>query len=99
MIAVQLIITAICGLALLALAPALRRAWRRGERFAWLCAACAVCAAALLAAALLALALGADHWDTGRFLMGLGVGIAVGLTLGCIALLAASQRSKADVDG
>ena len=91
MIAVQLTITAVCGLALLGLAPALRRAWRRGKRLARLCAACAVCAAALLAAILLALALGADRWDTGRFLMGLGVGVAVGLTFGCIALLAASQ--------
>lgn len=91
MTAVQLTITAICGLALLGLAPALRRAWRCGERFARLSVACAVCAAALLAPSTLALALGADRWDTGRFLMGLGVGVAVGLTLGCITLLAASH--------
>lgn len=87
MIVVQLTITTICGLALLRLAPAVRRAWRRGLRLAWLSVACAVCAAVLLPPTTLALALGADRWDTGRFLMGLGVGVAVGLTLGCGALL------------
>ena len=91
MVAVQLTITTLCALALLGLAPALRRAWLRAARHAWLCAACAVCSAALLAPSSLALALRADRSDTGRFLMGIGVGIAVGLALGCVALLTADR--------
>jgi hypothetical protein len=90
--AAQLTITGVSGLALMGLAPGLARAWRRGARHGRLCALGAVVSAALLVATLAALALGADRSDTGRFLMGMGVGIAVGLILGCGGLMIVSQH-------
>ncbi|HEX8727915.1 MAG TPA: hypothetical protein VF739_04795 [Ktedonobacterales bacterium] len=90
--AVQLFITGASGLALLGLAPRLAQAWRRGARYGRLCALCAIVSAALLVATLIALALGADRSDTGRFLMGMGVGVAVGLMFGCGGLLIVGQR-------
>lgn len=90
--AVQLVLTGVSALTLLGVAPGLAQAWRRGARYARLCGVCAIVSATLLVATLAALALGADHSDTGRFLMGMGVGVAVGLLFGCGGLMIVSQR-------
>lgn len=92
MIAVQITIIGASGVALLALAPGLAQGWQRGVRYGRLSALCAMASAALLVWTLAALALGVDRSDTGRFLMGMGVGVAVGLILGCGGLRVASRH-------
>lgn len=87
------VVAALCALAIAGLWPPVVRAKRRGARYAGLCALSLAVAGLALAVAFVALALGAARADTGRFLMGMGVGVAVGLTLGCAALLAVERRA------
>jgi hypothetical protein len=86
------VIAALCALSLAALIPIVNVAWQRGAPHAQVCAASLGSAALALAAAFAALALGATQAPTGRFLMGIGVGMAVGLALCCATLLLLDWR-------
>ena len=79
-----------CAVALLALAPAVSRAWRRRQMYAGLAALSLAIAALALLAAVAAQLTGAARIDTGRFLIGMSAGLAVGLTAGCAILLRVS---------
>lgn len=83
----------VSGLALVVMAGVVARASRRGSSRASLCALGLVVGAVTLGAALLALALGAARYDTGRFLVGMSVGVALGLSLGSAIILLASRRA------
>ena len=83
----------VCAIAIIALAPAVNRAWRRRRRYAGLSALSLAVAAFALLAAFTAQLAGASRFDTGRFLIGMSAGLAVGLTSGCAILLLAARRS------
>ncbi|HEU0025697.1 MAG TPA: hypothetical protein VFQ25_01155 [Ktedonobacterales bacterium] len=78
-----------CAVAIVALAPVVVRAWRRGDPRADVCALSLAVAAVALLGAFIAQIAGASRFDTGRFLIGMSAGVAVGLTLGCAVLLIA----------
>lgn len=69
------------------------RVWRRGSPRARLCGWALVVGALFVVGALLALALGASRYDTGRFLVGMSVGVALGLPLGCAIILLADRAA------
>ena len=66
---------------------------RRGSPRARLCALGLAVGALTLLGALLALALGATQYDTGRFLVGMSVGVTLGMALGCAIILVADRRA------
>lgn len=82
-----------CALAIVALTPAVSRAWRRDAPYARLGAFSLGAAALALLAALIAQIAGAPRFDTGRFLIGMSAGLAIGLTTGCVILLVAARRA------
>lgn len=82
-----------CALALAALAPTVLRAWRQRQRYAGLAALCLVIAAPALLAAIIAQLAGYGSPATGRFLIGMSSGLAVGLTLGSAILLMLARRA------
>lgn len=86
------IVAALCAVSIAALAPRVMRAEQRRARYARLCSVSLVAATVALLAASLATALDAGHLDTGRFLIGMGVGAAVGLSLSCGVLLLRDRR-------
>ena len=90
-IAIALIV--VSGLALAVMAGAVARAARRGAPHARLCALGLAVGGLTVGAALLALALGAARYDTGRFLVGMSVGVTLGLSLGCAIILLADRRA------
>ncbi len=81
------VITGVCALALGGLAAMTAWAMRRGSRRAPLAAGGLITSGLALGGALLALALGAWRSDTGRFLVGMSAGVAIGLPLGCALIL------------
>lgn len=83
----------LAALALGALGVMVERAWRRGAARARLYAGALILGALTLGAALLALALGAAQAATGRFLIGMGAGVALGLALGCAIIRLADRRA------
>ena len=95
-IAIALIV--VSGLALAVMAGVVARAARRGAPHARLCALGLAVGGVALGGALLALALGAARYDTGRFLVGMSVGVTLGLSLGSAIILAANRRA-ARADG
>lgn len=86
------IVAILCALAIVGLAPSALRAERRRAHHGRLASVSLAAATLALGASLIALALGAARSDTGRFLMGLGVGVSVGWALSCVVLLARDQR-------
>jgi hypothetical protein len=85
-------IAIICAVAIVALSPFVARGRRRGAPYADLGALGLVVAALMLLGAFIAQLAGAAGLDTGKFLIGMGVGVAVGLTLGCVVLLVVYRR-------
>lgn len=85
------IVAALCALAIAGMSPLVMRAERGHAKHARLCSVSLIAATIALVAATLATALGADRFDTGRFLIGMCVGVAVGLTLSCGVLLLRSR--------
>ena len=91
--AVDNILIVVSALALSGMALVVGQAMRRGVPRAWLCALGLTVGWLALGAALLALALGAAQYDTGRFLVGMSVGLALGLSLGCAVILLVGRRA------
>ena len=87
------IIAVVCAAALGGLAVGVAWARRHGARHQRLCALALAVSLVALVVALLALALGAYQIDTGRFLIGMSVGVAVGLPLGCAIILTMDRRA------
>ncbi len=83
-----------CAVALVALAPPVFRAWRRRQPYAGLSALSLLVAAPALLAAWVAQLAGAGSLDTGKFMIGMSAGLAVGLTLGSGILLLAARRAS-----
>ena len=90
--AAGVVVSALCALAIVGMAPLVARAERRHAKHARLCSASLIVATLALVAALVATTLGAGRFDTGRFLLGMGAGIAVGLALSCAVLLLLDRR-------
>ena len=86
------VIAIVCAVAIAVLAPVAVRARRRGAQYADLSALGLIVAAVVLLGAFIAQLTGAGRFDTGKFLIGMGVGVAVGLTVGCVVLLVAYRR-------
>ncbi len=86
--------TIICAVAVVALAPAVIRAWRRRQLYGGLSALSLLIAALALLVAWGAQLSGAGSLDTGRFMIGMSAGLAIGLTIGSGLLLLASRRSS-----
>jgi len=87
------IIAVVCALAIGGLAIGVVWARRHDARRQRLCGLALAVALVALGAALLAMALGASQFATGRFLIGMSVGVAVGLSLGCAIILTTDQRA------
>lgn len=88
------VVTGICALAQIGLAWPVARAWRRGRRYAGLAALALLTAGLALLAAVIAQLSGASHDATGRFLIGMSVGLAVGLTLSAVVLLLTALKVR-----
>ncbi|HEX8731366.1 MAG TPA: hypothetical protein VF725_04815 [Ktedonobacterales bacterium] len=88
----EIISTAVSALALAMMAFVVGQAWRRGAPHVRLCALGLLVGWLALGAALLAVALGAEGDATGRFLIGMGIGVGSGMALGGAIILAAGRR-------
>lgn len=87
------IIAVVCALAIGGLAFGVAWARRHSARRRRLCELALVVALVALGTASLALALGAGQFATGRFVIGMCAGVAVGLPLGCAIILLMDRRT------
>lgn len=89
------VIASVCALALSGLAAMTVWAVRTGSPRRPLVVGGLITSALALGGALVALALGVWSFDTGRFLVGMSAGVAVGLPLGCALILLDDWRRAA----